>query len=183
MKQQLFYFLLINLGISLSFFSCKTVQDTVFAKETVPVSISTASFNHGVASGDPLNDRVIIWTRVTPNKQEALTVEWIVATDENMETPIESGVVQTNQNVDYTVKVDVTGLNPNTTYYYQFKTLGTTSIVGRTKTTAKQGVDAVKLAIISWIFFVSFYISWHFKCPRAMRISCSKNSIRYIFCC
>ena len=149
MNQKLFYFLLINLGISLSFFSCRTVQETVFAKETVPVSTSTASFDHGVASGDPLNDRVIIWTKVTPNTEEILTVEWLVATDKNMKTPIESGVVQTNQNVNYTVKVDVTGLNPNTTYYYQFKTLGTSSIIGRTKTTAKEGNDAVKLAIIS----------------------------------
>jgi len=148
-NQKLFYFLLINSVICLSFFSCKTIQDTNLTKETLPISTITASFNHGVASGDPLNDRVIIWTRVTPDTEEALTVEWMVATDKSMATPIKSGIAQTNQDADYTVKVDVVGLNPNTTYYYQFKTLGTSSIVGRTKTTTKEGVDAVKLAIIS----------------------------------
>ncbi len=145
MNKKLFYFFV----ISLSFFSCKTIQDTNLVKESVPVNTTTASFEHGVASGDPLNDRVIIWTKVTPSTEESIAVQWTIAFDENMETPINSGFVYTDQNSNYTVKVDVTGLNPNTTYYYQFKSLGSSSIVGRTKTTAKEGNNAVKLAIIS----------------------------------
>lgn len=153
MNQKIFYLLL----ISLSIFSCKTTQDISLIKEKVMTNTTSVSFDHGVASGDPLNDRVIIWTRATPSTEQAITVEWVVATDERMETPVKSGFVQTNQNIDYTVKVDVTGLNPNTTYYYQFKSLRASSVVGRTKTTAKAGDNAVKLAIISCSNFEAGY--------------------------
>ncbi len=153
MNQKIFYLL----AISLSIFSCKTTQDTSINKEKTIVNTTTVTFDHGVASGDPLNDRVIIWTKATPSNQEVLMVEWVVATDENMETPVKYGFAQTDQHSDYTVKVDVEGLNPNTTYYYQFKSLGSSSIVGRTKTTAKEGQDAVKLAIISCSNFEAGY--------------------------
>ena len=153
MNQKIFYLFV----ISLSIFSCKITQDISLVKEKTIVDMATVSFDHGVASGDPLNDRVIIWTRATPSKKETFRVQWTIAMDENMETPVESGFVQTNQNSDYTVKVDVAGLNPNTIYYYQFKALGASSIVGRTKTTAKEGKEAVKLAIISCSNFEAGY--------------------------
>lgn len=157
MNQKIFYcsLILISSIISLLLFSCKTIPSNSLVSEKT--TINTASFNHGVASGDPLNDRVIIWTRATPSIEEVLRVQWTIATDENMEAVIESGIVQTDQTLDYTVKVDVMELTPNTTYYYQFKTLGSSSIVGRTKTTAKEGMDAVKLAIISCSNFEAGY--------------------------
>lgn len=155
MNQKIFYLLV----ISLSIFSCKDTQDASVGEKKNLINTTTVSFDHGVASGDPLNDRVIIWTKATPSSTEqALRVEWTVATDKSMETTVESGIIQTDQNADYTVKVDVMGLKPNTTYYYQFKSLGSSSLVGRTKTTAKEGQDeAVKLAIISCSNFEAGY--------------------------
>jgi len=106
-------------------------------------------FYHGVASGDPLPDRVIIWTRVTPTRQKSVEVEWTVSTSANMSKPLKKGITQTDSTRDYTVKIDVTGLSPNTTYYYQFTALKGQSTVGRTKTTAASQSQGVKLAFVS----------------------------------
>jgi hypothetical protein len=80
-------------------------------------------FYHGVASGDPLADKVIIWTRITPDSGDITpkTVNWIVATDTSFQNIIKTGIVTTDNSKDYTIKVDVTGLNAATTYYYVFK--------------------------------------------------------------
>lgn len=109
-------------------------------------------FGHGVASGDPLSDRVIIWTRVTPDKNSGsvATAEWQVATDEAMRDVVKSGRVDTDASKDYTIKVDVTGLKPNTTYYYLFRGEGNSlSPVGKTKTLPVGDVSNVKLAVCS----------------------------------
>lgn len=100
------------------------------------VRTSQAPFLHGVASGDPLTDRVILWTRVTPpqNWTGAIGVDWEVSTDTNFSVIVASGTTSTDASRDYTVKVDATGLQPNTWYYYRFRALGSYSIVGRTRT-------------------------------------------------
>ena len=67
-------------------------------------------FYHGVASGDPLSDAVIIWTRVTPEDANAVQVNWKVAFDTAFVNVVRSGTVTTNADKDYTVKVDVNKL-------------------------------------------------------------------------
>lgn len=101
------------------------------------VNADWAPFYHGVASGDPLEDRVIIWTRVTPNEMNntPIDVAWRVATDPALTNVVQTGVFTTTAVRDYTVKVDVTGLQPGQTYYYGFTALGRNSLTGRTKTT------------------------------------------------
>jgi alkaline phosphatase D len=69
-------------------------------------------FYHGIASGDPMSDRVIIWTRVTPESLGSISVTWKVATDVSMQGIVKSGVFVTDASRDYTVKIDVSGLNP-----------------------------------------------------------------------
>jgi alkaline phosphatase D len=73
-----------------------------------------APFYHGVASGDPMSDRVIIWTRVTPDQPGTVAVNWEMATDSGMVNVVKSGIESTDDTHDYTLKVDVTGLQPNT---------------------------------------------------------------------
>ena len=111
----------------------------------------TVSFNHGVASGDPLADRVILWTRVTPQKtgSQKFTVTWIVARDQQMRNIVKKGAVTTSAIKDYTVKVDVDSLQPNTVYYYQFAVGKKVSRVGKTKTLPVGSVNQVKMAVFS----------------------------------
>ncbi len=108
-------------------------------------------FYHGVASGDPMPDKVIIWTRVTPDSGSvgAITVNWRMASDTNFAQIVNSGTVSTDASIDYTVNVDVTGLQPKMVYYYEFSALGRNSLIGRTKTTPVGDVDSLRFAIVS----------------------------------
>src|SRR5512133_2197942 len=70
------------------------------------------SFLHGVASGDPLSNAVILWTRVTPpgNGSGAVAVDFFVATDAGMTAMVKTGRVSTDASRDYTVKIDANAL-------------------------------------------------------------------------
>lgn len=109
------------------------------------------SFDHGVASGDPLSDRVILWTRVTPQKtgSQQFTVKWFVARDQQMRNIVNQGEITTSAVKDYTVKVDIDGLQPNTVYYYQFAVGKKLSRIGKTKTLPVGQVNQVKMAVFS----------------------------------
>jgi len=106
-----------------------------------PLRPEWAPFYHGVASGDPLADRVVIWTRVTPESSDGspVPVRWRVATDPELEEVVQSGQTETGPQHDYTVKVDVSGLEPGVTYYYGFTALERHSLTGRTATTPAGG--------------------------------------------
>ncbi len=99
-------------------------------------------FEHGVASGDPLPTRVILWTRVTPNRTARpgsgrgprATVRWEVSKDRRFRRIERSGTVTTSARRDHTVKVDVRRLEPATEYYYRFTFRGGRSRTGRTRT-------------------------------------------------
>nr|WP_312821175.1 alkaline phosphatase D family protein [Acinetobacter oleivorans] len=98
-------------------------------------SEAQADFLHGVASGDPLQDKVILWTRLTPVDLSArLKVTWEIATDDQFKLNLKTGVVQTTKTDNFTVKVDATGLQADTIYYYRFHFGNKTSSVGQTKT-------------------------------------------------
>ncbi|MAD90395.1 MAG: alkaline phosphatase [Pseudoalteromonas sp.] len=107
-------------------------------------------FNHGVASGDPLSDRVILWTRVTPEgTPKSVNVSLEVSLDktfENLEFNESLAALAKN---DYTIKVDLEGLKANTRYYYRFKTNDNPSPMGETKTLPETDVKQVKFAVMS----------------------------------
>ncbi|MEP2773706.1 MAG: alkaline phosphatase D family protein [Fulvivirga sp.] len=107
-------------------------------------------FYHGVASGDPLSDRVVIWTRVTPKDSlENIDVDWEMATDSSFTTVINKGTFTTSPLTDYTVKVDVDKLSPGSQYYYRFKALDTRSPIGKTRTSPEENVNKLQFAIAS----------------------------------
>jgi alkaline phosphatase D len=106
-------------------------------------------FRHGVASGDPLADRVIVWTRVTTDRRDGVDVGWTVATDAALTRVVASGRGRTGAARDYTVKVDVTGLTPATTYYYRFDAEGARSAVGRTRTLPGGDASRLRLGVVS----------------------------------
>ncbi len=114
------------------------------------ISYSEAPFFHGVASGDPTTNKVIIWTRVTPysGTTTAVNVYWQIATDTAFQNIVNFGKVTTTDSRDFTVKVDVCGLQPNTYYYYVFKAFGNNSVIGRTKTTPIGNNAEVRYGIV-----------------------------------
>jgi alkaline phosphatase D len=118
-------------------------------------------FYHGIASGDPLKNAVIIWTRVTPEYHQRVEVKWQMALEPHMSTIVQSGEIFVDSVSDYTVKVDVHGLQPGQHYYYRFEALGKKSPVGRTKTLPKPGVTHIRLAFAScsdfaWGYFHAY---------------------------
>lgn len=106
------------------------------------------AFPHGVASGDPRADRVLIWTRVSGGAGD-VPVRWVVASNPTLTRVVARGETRTGAVRDFTVKVDVTGLAPATTYYYRFEALGARSVVGRTRTLPTAGAARLRMALAS----------------------------------
>ena len=106
-------------------------------------------FDHGVASGDPLHDGFILWTRVSGASGRSLPVRWLVADDPDMTQIVRQGVAWTDEWSDYTVKVDVRGLPPGSGFYYRFEIDDAESIVGRTRTLPLGAVERARFAVVS----------------------------------
>ncbi len=109
------------------------------------------AFEHGIASGDPLADRIMIWTRVTPKDGSTADVEvsWEVASDAAFTNLLHSGAASTGAARDYTLKVDVHNLTPGQAYFYRFKAADQVSAAGRMKTLPSAGIEQVRFAVLS----------------------------------
>ncbi|MDX1516352.1 MAG: alkaline phosphatase D family protein [Woeseiaceae bacterium] len=114
-----------------------------------PAGPGRVAFDHGVASGDPLADRVILWTRVSGITDDPVDVRWQVAQDAGFERIVRDGRFRTGPHRDYTVKVDVTGLTPGSRYFYRFSVDGRRSPVGRTRTLPAGPADSATFAVVS----------------------------------
>lgn len=101
-------------------------------------------FEHGVASGDPLSDGVILWARVSPEESEPVEVWWEMALDEGFLQRTAQGTLTTDASRDYTAKVDVPGLIWGRNYFYRFAAQGRWSSTGRTRL-APKGNEASQL--------------------------------------
>ena len=130
-------------GLPISLTACGS-DDNTETPSTLKVQ-----FLHGVASGDPLQDRVILWTRVSPeNDTQRLELQWEVADDELFKSIVIQGKAQSSQADDFTVKVDAIGLKPATNYFYRFRFGNQYSPTGRTKT-LPVSAEQVSLAVCS----------------------------------
>ncbi len=108
----------------------------------------TASFVHGVASGDPLQRAVVIWTRLS-GSSTAQPVEWLLARDRKLRRIVRRGTVMASPEHDFCCKVDVDRLEPGSTYFYAFRTAGEQSVTGRTRTLAEGNLAQARLAVVS----------------------------------
>ena len=153
-----FRFLIIVLFLGFSKISLAlTLPDRMFADS------SKAPFLLGVASGDPLADKVIIWTHITTTNSTE-TVNWQVATDSNFNQIVASGDTTTSAAVDFTIKIDVTGLQPDTRYYYRFNDAQNRySATGRTRTAPVGDKEELKFAVGSCSSIYSAYFNAYRK--------------------
>lgn len=114
--------------------------------EAVP---SDAVFAHGVASGDPATDSVLLWTRVT-TAAPRLDVVWELASDERFDQIVARGRASTGGDRDHTVKVVAEGLRSGTDHWFRFSVGETVSPVGRTRTLPEAASgEPVVLAVAS----------------------------------
>lgn len=142
-----------------------TASATDYPSDRSNLDSTIQPFYHGVASGDPMADRVIIWTRVTTDAP-SVEVKWRMATDTAMRNIVAEGTTTTDTSRDYTVKIDVTGLQANTYYYYEFESLGRLSQRGRTKTLPVGNIDNFRIAVVN----CSNYSFGYFNSYDAIRI-------------
>ncbi|MGI8576151.1 MAG: alkaline phosphatase D family protein [Egibacteraceae bacterium] len=115
-------------------------------------------FAHGVASGDPLADRVVIWTRVTTDERR-VAVRWTMARDEALEDVVVTGFDHTSGERDWTVKVDVPGLEPATAYWYGFEVDGERSPVGRTRTAPAGQTERLRVGFTSCARYIDGFFN------------------------
>ncbi|WP_082121645.1 alkaline phosphatase D family protein [Frankia sp. ACN1ag] len=123
---------------------------TLRAPTPVP-GVTDGVFALGVASGDPLPDGVILWTRLAPRPSEGggmpsrdVPVDWQIAADENFRSVVRAGTQTAQAAFAHSVHVDVRGLEPGREYFYRFRAGTVLSPVGRTRTAAapQAGTDA-----------------------------------------
>ncbi|MDO1449811.1 alkaline phosphatase D family protein [Rhodocytophaga aerolata] len=145
--------LLLKLSICFNLFIIHPFLSYGQEAKTVPL------FQHGVASGDPAADRVILWTRISSQLAGKISVKWEISRDSLIRTILQSGQVVTDSLKDYTIKIDAAKLSPGQTYYYRFSTMGSYSPIGRTKTTPLQNVANLKFAVVSCSNYAEGYFS------------------------
>jgi alkaline phosphatase D len=118
------------------------------------------TFEHGVASGDPGQDRVILWTRITPQEPGGeIAYSWTLNPVDRRAGGAKSGKGVTGPDRDYTVKVDVLGLDAGRNYTFAFESHGVVSPTGRTRTLPKGPTKDVVLAVASCTLFPHGYFN------------------------
>ena len=117
----------------------------------VSTAATPAVFAFGVASGDPLADRVVLWSHAKiPNSTADVGLTWQVASDAAFANIIRTGNLTASEASSFTAKVDVTGLTAGASYFYRFRdSTGATSTVGTTRTLPASNAVSVKFAVFS----------------------------------
>ncbi|MFB8046554.1 MULTISPECIES: alkaline phosphatase D family protein [Streptomyces] len=144
------------------------------------------AFPHGVASGDPLPDGVLLWTRVTPSPEAVpgsglgadVRVDWEVAEDRGFTRVVASGATTAGAAADHTVKADVRGLRPATAYFFRFTAGGTVSPTGRTRTApaADSAAPGVRFGVVS----CANYEAGHFSAYRHLAARADLDAILHL---
>ncbi|MFE5291660.1 alkaline phosphatase D family protein [Isoptericola sp. NPDC056618] len=128
-------------------------------------------FKVGVASGDPLPNSVVLWTRLVPDlfaadgrggmPRRKVPVQWEVAKDDRFRTVVKRGTVLATPELNHSVHPEVWGLEPDRHYYYRFRVGGEISPVGRTKTAPAYGARnrSVSFAYASCAFWTAGYFT------------------------
>lgn len=143
---------------------------------------ASAAFAHGVASGDPLADRVVIWTRASPADPAAtVPLTWEVAADPQFTRKVASGRAVATPPGDHTVKVDVAGLRPATDYWYRFRAGEAVSPVGRTRTLPVGHVEEVVLAFVNCALYPAGHFNAYHHLAQSERLDAVVELGDYIY--
>jgi alkaline phosphatase D len=138
------------------------------------------SFQHGVASGDPLQDRVMLWTRITARGSDEIAYRWTLdPADRKGGGKRGSGV--TGPDRDFTVKVDVTNLDPGRAYNFQFEAGGVKSPAGRTRTLPDGPTKDAVLAVCTCALYPNGYFNAYGAIAKLPRVDAVVHLGDYIY--
>ncbi|WP_370236301.1 alkaline phosphatase [Brevundimonas sp.] len=156
--------------------SCATAPDLA------PVAAVDVRFDHGVASGDPAADSVVLWTRVTPPEgfDGTLTVTLEIAGSSDL-AGATAHTLTTGGGRDYTVKHVVTGLAAGRDYYFRFRVGNAVSPVGRTRTLPAGATPKVTLAVVSCQLYPGGLFNAHDAIARLERLDAVVHLGDYIY--
>ncbi|MDO5290442.1 MAG: alkaline phosphatase D family protein [Pseudomonadota bacterium] len=137
-------------------------------------STPVARFDYGVASGDPLADRVVLWTHARiDGSEEDVPLIWEVADDAAFTHIVASGQAVASAASGHTAKADAAGLAPGRSYYYRFRQNASgsdaarRSPVGRTRTLPAAGATALSLAVLSCSNYPAGYFHAYAEAARS----------------
>lgn len=125
------------------------------AAATTSAGAAPFPFQHGVASGEPAADRMLLWTRLTGVGE--VSGRWSVASDPEMRDIAAQGRFVASAERDFTVKVEPSGLKPGTDYWYQFEAAGAASPIGRTRTLPIGPLDELDLVLACCAMYTMGY--------------------------
>ncbi|MDQ3355027.1 MAG: alkaline phosphatase D family protein [Actinomycetota bacterium] len=119
------------------------------------------AFRHGVASGDPTTERVVLWTRISGSEAgDDVAVRWRIASDPDLRQVVTQGETRASAEADWTIHVDVGGLGPAATWWYDFEALGQRSPTGRTRTApATDDARELRLGVVSCASYAAGYFA------------------------
>jgi alkaline phosphatase D len=119
------------------------------------VRIGDYPFRAGVASGEPLPDGMVLWTRLVTDPTALdggmggapMQVGWEIAEDDGLKKVVQHGQVLAVTEAGHSVHIEVAGLKPDRPYWYRFTAGGHASPIGRTRTAPAAGAQVEKLRI------------------------------------
>ena len=109
-------------------------------------NLAHGAFTHGVASGDPVADGVVLWARFVGGDG---AIAWEIAADEGFANVTQRGEARASPASDYCVKVDARGLAPDRRYFYRFLSGSGPSVTGQTRTAPADGGSELTVALVS----------------------------------
>ena len=135
----------------------------IFAKSC---ELTEYPFTMGVASGEPLQDGIVLWTRLAPKPlagggmpDQTFPVNWEIASDSEFLQIVQKGTELATKDLGHSVHVEVGNLQSGQNYWYRFKSGNFESPTGKTKTAPNAGTDLqeMKFAIASCQNYASGY--------------------------
>ena len=154
------------------------------AQITLPANMfgdsTHAPYLWGVASGDPVSDGIVLWTKVDGSGTQSGS--WELASDDSFNTIVQSGNYSTDDSKDQTVLIEVSGLDPGQFYWYRFLDGNSNSSVeGRTKTAPAAGQQNVRFAVASCSSVYSAFFNAYARIGERDDIDCVIHLGDYIY--
>ncbi|WP_435612570.1 alkaline phosphatase D family protein [Streptomyces sp. bgisy159] len=156
---------------ALAFTTNLPAQGAMVAPQRDAARITEDPFTLGVASGDPLPDSVLLWTRLAPRPFEAdgglgaerVAVLWELALDERFTVVLRSGTTTAFPEYGHSVHINVQGLAPSSVFYYRFRVGAWISPTGRTRTAPVAGAatPSLRLAAVACQAYPDGYYTAH----------------------